>query len=480
MKQFSFGLMLLSCLFLFFSCDKEAKQKEQVKEDLSSVEETNESAFIRSHTAGIVSRDQVIEVHAAMDMLPDRPAGSELTEEIFLFTPKVKGKLVLKDERTLQFYPEKKMAEDKEYKVQIKLSKLFNDVPADKEFFEFSFTTMAQNYEVSYEPIVIKAEQKGLTLKGIIVTADEADSALVEEILILPNMNSEAKTTWIHEGKIHTFVITGIAQKDDEYELEFKCDGKPIGVSRRDSTKITFPGMGSFDLDNYRIGTEKRGNYLTLYFSNPVDSNQNLKGLIQINNKDLVNTSVSGNTIRVYPKKRIIGTVNLTINEGIKNIYGQIFEETLNFPIAFYAENPEVKMIQKSGIYTGDGPLRVPFEAITLEAVDIQIIRIFEDNMPRFFQFNKTIKGNSNLAMVGRPEFQGSVVLDTEEKLDLYKWNRFSIDLSPYIEEEPGALYWVIINFRRSQFTLSWSHKGRRRQRLYGCLRWGQLGRPRC
>ncbi|MDC7222904.1 MAG: MG2 domain-containing protein [Spirochaetales bacterium] len=456
MKRLSTSLIFLAVFMLFSSCnqdrtpgDSNTPAGETPTE--REVVELPDSDYILSHTAGIVSRDQAIEIHLSQDILTGKPADSELPDGLLRFTPKIAGKLILKDHRTLLFQPEEKMAEDREYKAELQVASLFEDVPESKSLFQFSFKTMAQNYEVTFEPLIMDEEGRGIVLKGSIVTADDTETEQIEQILSLPRMNREASTEWSHEGRIHIFTISGIEQREDVYYLEFSWDGKPIGVSSKGSTEITIPGKAAFVLNDYRIHLDNGGNYLALYFSNPVAPDQNLKGLIELNNSDSLSTAVSGNTIKIYPKNRIVGEMALTIHKGIKNTYGDSLKKAVEIPVAFYAEKPALKMINESGIYTGDGPLQVPFEAISLRAVDVQIIRIYEDNMPRFFQFNKTMKENRNLTLVGRPVFQGSIELSSDDELDLYSWNRYSIDLSSFIEEEPGALYRVYINMRRSQ-----------------------------
>jgi hypothetical protein len=58
--------------------------------------------------------------------------------------------------------------------------------------------------------------------------------------------------------------------------------------------------------------------------------------------------------------------------------------------------------------------------------------------------------GNQELRRVGRPVFKKSITLENSGVTDLGKWNRFTLDLSKFINAEPGAIYQVRINFKKS------------------------------
>ena len=91
----------------------------------------------------------------------------------------------------------------------------------------------------------------------------------------------------------------------------------------------------------------------------------------------------------------------------------------------------------------------MPFEAVNLKAVDVQIIKIFENNVIQFLQVSQ-LDGNSELRRVGKPIFNKRISLENMGVTDLGKWNRFTLELSNLINTEPGAIYQVRIGFKQS------------------------------
>jgi uncharacterized protein YfaS (alpha-2-macroglobulin family) len=79
-----------------------------------------------------------------------------------------------------------------------------------------------------------------------------------------------------------------------------------------------------------------------------------------------------------------------------------------------------------------------PFKAANLKAVDLKIIRIFDNNLPYFLQEND-INGNNSVKRFGRPVYSGRVDLVNGSGMNTGAWNLYTIDLADYIDVEPGS-----------------------------------------
>src|SRR4051812_44602 len=119
------------------------------------------------------------------------------------------------------------------------------------------------------------------------------------------------------------------------------------------------------------------------------------------------------------------------------------------FDVLFEQVAPSLRFIGKGKILPSTDGLILPFEAVNLKAVDIQIIKIFEHNVLQFLQVND-LDGNEELRRVGRPLVTKMVSLDNSGVSDLGKWNRYTLDLAQYITTEPGAVYQVGISFKKA------------------------------
>ena len=98
----------------------------------------------------------------------------------------------------------------------------------------------------------------------------------------------------------------------------------------------------------------------------------------------------------------------------------------------------------------------MPFETVNLRAVDVKIIKIYENNVLQFLQGND-LDGNSQLAQVGKKIVEKRINLGITNPADFGVWKKFSLDISSLVKAEPGAIYKVYIGMKKSYST-------------YGCL----------
>ncbi|MGH2563802.1 MAG: MG2 domain-containing protein, partial [Ginsengibacter sp.] len=115
--------------------------------------------------------------------------------------------------------------------------------------------------------------------------------------------------------------------------------------------------------------------------------------------------------------------------------------------IFFENRLPAVTIKGRGNILPNSGHLVLPFEATNLNAVDISIIKIYENNIPQFLQGNN-LGGEEDLRRVAVPVVQKTLRLDDDKTLDLHKKQSFSLDIDKFLKTEPGAIYRVTIGFR--------------------------------
>ncbi|MEO1711875.1 MAG: MG2 domain-containing protein, partial [Bacteroidota bacterium] len=90
----------------------------------------------------------------------------------------------------------------------------------------------------------------------------------------------------------------------------------------------------------------------------------------------------------------------------------------------------------------------VPFEAINLSAVDLEIFKIYNNNILQFLQSN-SLDGNYDLQRVGKVVFQKKIDLRSiNPKVTPNGWNRYALDLSDFLQKDPQAIYQVRVGFR--------------------------------
>ena len=407
--------------------------------------------FVSSYTAGVISSGSSIRIILSNDAVDQSLVGKESSVKLFSFKPAVDGKVIWVDSRTVEFKPSARLTSGQVYELDFHLSRVV-DVPKDLATFHYSFRVIPQNFEIAVENVVpyVKTDLTRQKVEGMLGTADYAENESIEKILQAQQDGKILSVTWAHasDGKQHAFTIEDVARKDNATVVKITLDGEALGIDQRMDQEVAIPALGDFTITNVKVD-QGFSQALVIQFSDPLNEKQNLNGLVLIEGLSSLEYEIKDNEVRVYPPVRQTGTKTLHVEAGVRNILEYRMNEKSSFEILFEQVKPAVRFVGKGSILPSTDGLIMPFEAVSLKAVDVTILKIYEKNILQFLQIND-INGNSQLRRVGKPVLKKMVSLENSALTDLGKWNRFTLDLATLINTEPGAIYQVRIDFKKS------------------------------
>lgn len=435
--------ILFATLLFFQNCDKtHASRETQFNPGFSK--------YIAGYTGGVISTVSPVTVQLTQPTQVEVKPGDDAGSGIFTFFPDIKGRAIWVDNRTLEFKPDRRLKQDEKYEIRFNLGQLM-EVPEKFEIFTFIVRTMPQDFEVNFEGIFTENPRDLSTqlVKGIILTADVADAKFVEDMLKCSQEGHILPVKWTHsdEGKRHDFTIKEIIRGEKSSLVTVQWDGGPLGIKRQGKKEINIPSLGDFIITDTRV-YQYPDQYVSIFFSDPVKKDQYLNGLITLDNNSDLDFTVNGNEIKVFPTVKQVGTHILRVNKGIQNVLGYRFIEEEDFNLEFEQAKPAVRVVKTGVILPTSQGLIFPFEAVNMKAIDLEVIRIYEDNIPQFLQVND-LNGNRELRRVGYPVLHKIIPLLTSGVIDPGKWNRYTLDLAELFKAEPGALYQLRINIRK-------------------------------
>jgi uncharacterized protein YfaS (alpha-2-macroglobulin family) len=435
------NLAIVVCALLsVFAC----KQKPQDSE-------FNE--YIEAFTSGIVSVESTIKVQLSQTVEDILIEDENTLTDQFKIKPEIKGSAqLLDDNRTVEFVPNENLKPDTEYRVTFNVSKLVKEAEGNKKTFEFSFRTIKPSF--SYRSSIDMATPNDFDLYAItgnIYTADKSNSNDVEKMLRI-DTKEKYSLQWTHEGNSHIFKLDSIKAKEKDFFIYLEIDGKSIGSDKKLSDTIKIPNIIDFVLFGMEIQQDSEKPEIVCTFSHPLDEKQSVRGLITIDGcaDDAITYKIRLNKIYVYTSCEITGSRNVTVHEGITNIKGLKLGQTYTEEIEFKILKPDIKLLCNGGILPNSNGLIVPFQTAMVKAVNVKIIKVYENNVMQFLQINNLI-GSREMKRAGRLITMKTIKLGDEKSPDLRKWNTYSLDLANIISPEPGAIYRIEINFTRSQ-----------------------------
>jgi uncharacterized protein YfaS (alpha-2-macroglobulin family) len=438
--------LILSLLLLASCIHKDNKQDNYRKNlPLSIPVDQGFSEYIVQYTSGTVPAATDIEIRftPGFAATADRSATG-----LFDFNPEIKGKTEWKDSVTLVFTPSKPFQSGKVYNGRLFLGKIGKVKERLKEF-PVRIRTITKDFRVIAG--ALKSDQSGTsyTLEGSVVASDRIGQDEAENIIDVKLGRKKLQPEWDHSDPlVHKFVISDIERKSESQDLKISWNGSSAGVKRKGSTSLIVPAAGQFLVMDV-ITASGENQKIDVVFSDPIDPSLELTGLINFTPPVESVTSISSNIVTVLPSSGIQGAVDLNVESSIRNISGQNLGSPFTRHLDFTSALPGITMEGNGVILPSSQNLVFPFRAANLRAVDLKIVKVFENNLPYFLQ-ESNIGDGYLMKRFGKLVYSGRIDLVTSPGMNSGTWNLYSVDLSDYIDVEPGVLYRVSLGMRKS------------------------------
>ncbi|RAJ10661.1 hypothetical protein LX64_00266 [Chitinophaga skermanii] len=412
--------------------------------------------YIEAYTTGVISKQSAIRVQLSGDVNVTHTVNEPVTDNVFDFSPSIKGKAYWVDATTIEFRPEENLQPGKAYSATFKLGKVM-EVPGDMKSFDFDFQVIKPAF--SMEEYGLEAaggtSLDKMTLQGVIYTADIEDPTAIEKVLTAEGNGKKLPITWQHNeaNREHKYTINNIPRSSVKSNLVLNYTGTPINSKKEGSQTLEIPAIGDFKVLDIRAQYEPDPCLLVL-FSDPLSPSQNLEGLIGMSGLGDLRYTIEGSKVRVFAPSKLDGNYSVSVTEGILNLNDKRLNNSFAGNVTFENRLPSVSIPGKGVILPQSEKLVMPFDAVNLNAVDVTIIKIYENNIPQYLQRND-LNGNQELRRVAAPVMRKTVRLDQDKSINLHHKNRFNLDLEKLLKSEPGAIYRVTIGFRKEYATLA-------------------------
>lgn len=443
LRLFNFFLLIIF-ISTFFSC----KKKSEINKD---------NPYIFANTGGIISKNDPVKIVFANKMIDAKAVGNFVDNGIILISPSVNGKAVWTDDHTVEFRPDQPFNSDTEYDIQVNLDKIASNVPASYRIFSFNVRTIKMSYDIAWKgwKTPDAADYSQQSYYGILYSSDNADNATIEKLLSATLGADNLKVNWNHEPNqlIHSFEIIGIKRNNSERNLEIKW------FSEENSKNPIIKKLNVAPVDRFEVHDiflQNDGDFsFTVNFTDPLELAQALEGLISIENyNEQLRFEIEGNNVIVFPNERIVGKRKVIVEPGMRNSKGQALGKMWSTEVDFQDNKPLVRFVNKGNIMPDNNGLILPFEAINLQAIDVEIVKIFSDNIMQYYQTYDGYENDYEINRVGRIILQQKIVLSSlNTAANNTRWVKYGLDLNKLIASDQNAIYQVRIGFRKAYST---------------------------
>ncbi|QZT36372.1 Ig-like domain-containing protein [Halosquirtibacter xylanolyticus] len=343
--------------------------------------------------------------------------------------------------------PTEKLKSGTKYEVEVDLPELYPTKEGIDDY-SFNFKTIVPNFTVVIGSLEsnfddpTKMSCKGSIKFNDVVDADKAKAALSVE------SDKKYKIEWTSVGSTFFYKVDNITRKDKPFNVTFKWNGKELDIDRTGKKTLTVPAMGDFKYQAIRV-TSSTSPVITVSFSEPLNTKQNLKGLFRISGCKL-GATISGNKVILYPDSPLSGEQVLNISSSLKSSKGKKLGTSFTKSIYFTSVEPELTFEGEGNIVPNASGFIIPFSAVNLDAVDIRIVRIFQNNIPFFLQQHNITSSSSS------PRRYGRIVYSEKMKLEgnvVNEKSAYAINIPEIIDVKPNEIYQVTVGMRPTYST---------------------------
>lgn len=434
--------------FLFISVFLVACNPSDKPDQYSSLSEIN--PLVAAYSSGVLSIADPIIVTFTEPMVTEEKIGESPDQKALQITPAVNGKSFWEDNRTLRFVPDQYLSSATTYKVNVALSRLHKKAKGDNAQFDFEFQTKEQHLSVELD--ILKAPQiDNLKEQELVAKIFAADAASEEDLqkTVQAFQNGKAlNIEWTLDQQ--QFLVKGIQRGNEPSSVEVKWNGKAINTDDRGTETIEVPALSDFKVTKVEVSHDPEQS-IRIQFSDPILQRQDLSGLIAIKNYEgQLRFVIDGNEVRAYPSTSLAGDYEVSYQSGIKNTGNARMPAGGASILSFEEAKPKVRLVGRGVIMPNSDGVLFPFEAIGLNAIELEVFKVYNNNILQFFQSNK-LTGAYDLNAVGKIIIQKKVDLQVlNPNGNAQRWTRYALDLSKLFEEDSKAIYQVRIGFRPS------------------------------
>ncbi len=427
--------IFLAIFLTFFACKKDFAPNILTSEEIGR--------YIAARVPSAIESNDPVRIRFAV------PVDTSLTKEIFSFNPAIDGNFQWEDARTLAFRPTKEWTPGTAYQLKVNLDKVISDLEPGMKSVVFEFTVKPVRMTVYFEPLVpeFDGDNPVYALRGMLSTSSGVDAQKIEQILSKKSTGKMDEMQWKHNpsGTSHEFVIANIAP---EATLKFIWDGRAIGAKESGERAIRIPRADEFSVLSFEPGTDGERK-INIYFSQKLKANQELAGLVSINDRtDGFTLKKKDHVLSIYPDKALSGELSIHLNSVITSSLDKELGAMVQVDVSLDDPNPALKLVGSGVITPGNRDIIFPFEAINLKRVQVEVLQIFENNILQYLQYND-LEDPWNLEPVGRIILQKEVDLKELSDADnQFSWTRYALDLGPLVKLSPGSIYQVRVGFR--------------------------------
>nr|HQV34302.1 hypothetical protein [Calditrichia bacterium] len=389
-----FPLLLLVASFFFAqSCDKKEGDTGQISYPLET------ARLVKLVTNGVIAPDDPIRVRFATPVITREQVGSQLKASVFNFEPTIDGIATWEDRDLLVFQPNQSLPLRSQYQGRLDLKALFplhkdreslSDLPFRFNVAGREITHLSTDFE-----LVKPADPRQIYAVGDVAFSQPLTLAELQDNSALTRNGKSLNLQWTEKkpGTAYSFRSDALERGERTADFVLTLDGGKLGLPEDLKRPFVLPALQDLAFLNAEAHGETGNATVEIKFSDELDRQMDLNGLVRVEPPVNFTLSKSGNSLILSGDFHSGEKYDLILNKGLRSRFGTTLTQNITHTIHFETLKPRLEFVSDGSILPTANQRRIRFRTLNVRAVFLQVKRVFENNLGQFLQ-TEQLKGD--------------------------------------------------------------------------------------
>lgn len=440
-------LCLLLTLLIFFGCEKsEVKETKSYSPKISQV--------VNRVTKGAIPSDSKIEVWFNDSVVDDDKINQQVEEELFNIQPTLKGKTYWKQTNLLVFEPTEPMEYWEKFQGSLNLKKLSKKFK-DFEDLKFAFNIMGRELSSFKAELKLKTKNnpKVLNYSGKFSFSETTDLELIKEGVKLKNGSKNYLLEFFTEPdkKTFSFISEDIIRDNSTKNFVFLIDKDELNLEEEFVKEFQVTTLEEMKIVKLKLEEEGKKPKIRIEFSDEVDFEQNLNGLVSVQNMKKLKIQKNGSSLILDGDFNFGTEYTVVVETGLRSVWGTKTTKKLTRQIKFRDIKPQIYFASDGVILPEGNKYKLQFYSSNLKRVHIEVKKVYEKSLSEFIRNEKVTSISNRKTPFNRSYINRVGVIIHNETFEIgEQTNKFllnEIDLSNVVSKNEKGLYLIRLNF---------------------------------
>ena len=451
-----FKLAIVLALATMFSC-KSQKEKEAESNISYSEELAQEISFV---TSGDIHFDDAIKV-IFNDPVIDESDVNTSPDNVFSFSPKLKGQAVWISRSVLEYKPDKALPTRTSYDGKLNLQKLSPKFK-EKELEDLIFKLNVLGRDLaSYNATVDLKDRNDpvlLVYSGTVSFTEKTELETLEKAASIKG-SSNVELTWSKiDDKTFKFTSSDITRTDKNQEYKVTIEKNPLDLEHTYTETFVISPLKKMVANAFKTDETGRSPRIRISFSDELDMDQNIEGLISVDPAVKFEVKKLGKAVILDGSFKFGETYEVSVKQGVRSRWGTKTDKETSEKLQFSNIQPQLEFASDGIILPSSNNNRIQFYTTNLKRVHLQVKKVYTNRIGTFVesqQLSSTKTRNkafndSYSSAVGVIVKNQTIELGNEQN----EWLLNEFDLTDLFSKYDNGLFLVRINFTPEDVSL--------------------------